>query len=318
MNNRVTLDGRWEGNFGIGRYSREILSRLNIGGEVLKSRFMPTHPTELLKSALRVDVNAFYSPGFIPIRNARKQIITIHDLIPMLEEDFSRRDHLYFKALRRYIQNNLVHIITVSEHSRSVISDWTGLKPQEISLAPPGLSKAFLKDGDVKLRETKSLGFVGSLKSHKNFDLFVRVGNLLPSDWRIHVVGVVPSSNYGFTREVVFHQNLTDEQLANVYEYLGFVFIPSLQEGFGMPALEATALGSKVLHLGIVPSIQEILGDLSINMFGNSKDLCIVERIIEEEKNSNSYSADSIDSLRSKFSWDVTAGVVSKKILEML
>jgi glycosyltransferase involved in cell wall biosynthesis len=318
MNNRVTLDGRWEGNFGIGRYSREILSRFNIGGEILKSRLMPTHPMELVKSAIRLDIDSFYSPGYIPIRQARKQIITIHDLIPIFKEDFSRRDQLYFKALRHYIQNNSVFVITVSEHSKKVIADWAGLNPQEITLAPPGLSKAFLKDFNFKLRETKSLGFVGSLKSHKNFELFVRVVNLLPSDWKIHVVGVVPSANYGFMREVVFHQNLTDEQLASVYESLGFVFIPSLQEGFCMPALEATALGSKVLHLGIVPSIQEILGDLSINMFGNSKDLCIVERIIEEEKNSNSYSADSIDLLRSKFSWDVTAGVVSKKILEML
>lgn len=56
--------------------------------------------------------------------------------------------------------------------------------------------------------------------------------------------------------KVIFLQNVSDEDLANLYENALALVLPSFMEGFGLPALEAMANKCLVLASNI-PSLRE-------------------------------------------------------------
>ena len=67
----------------------------------------------------------------------------------------------------------------------------------------------------------------------------------------------------GLSDEVIFLQNVSDEELSSLYQNALALIIPSLMEGFGLPALEAMANHCFVLTSDI-PAIKEICQDSAI------------------------------------------------------
>jgi glycosyltransferase involved in cell wall biosynthesis len=68
---------------------------------------------------------------------------------------------------------------------------------------------------------------------------------------------------FGVESRVVFTGYVPDEDLASLYRNAQAVVLPSLWEGFGLPAAEAMASGVPVLH-SHAGSLPEVVGDAGL------------------------------------------------------
>ncbi len=78
----------------------------------------------------------------------------------------------------------------------------------------------------------------------------------LRSTWRaIHL--------YGVEDRVLVLQNVSDEELSRLYQTCSAFVLPSLQEGFGLPVLEALAHGAPVA-CSAASALPEVAGDAAV------------------------------------------------------
>ena len=245
------------------------------------------HPTklfELFKPVFhRKKTDTYYSPGYIARPFFNSQIITIHDLI-LLETGIGNLVHkIYFNFyLKSRVKSGKIRVVTVSEYSRRKIAEWANLPPNMISVIPNGISEDILSAG-VSLSSKprgKTLMFLGSMKPHKRFDLFVQSINLLVDSYSIILVGPDLEAEKIDKRHFVTHlRNVNDIDLARAYLESNIVVVTSQFEGFCMPVLEGSYLGCKILHLGVLPTIEEIIGECSFSTFGSIKPADIAREI---------------------------------------
>ncbi len=270
----LLVDRRWSGNHGIGRYSRELVSRIEFSNmDFLDSR-NPLSLTQVgVSSAKFFKFNMFYSPGYVPMIGSGQQLITIHDLILLRSGIVDRSKSLYFnRFLLPRIRHGAIKLVTVSRSSQIEIADWAGIQTEEIEIVRNGLSKPFIEYAEKfpYVREKRSLIFVGNMKHHKNFKLFANAVNLLPGSWSIRLVGPDLNRNLIDARhKVKSYWNISDSELASLYSKSGILVNTSSYEGFGMSLLEGGYLGCKIVHLGVLPTIHEILDEDTFHTEGS-------------------------------------------------
>ena len=305
----IFFDNRWSGNNGIGRYSKEMSLIANLVQIKFINGAHPTKLFELFKPVFhREKTDIYYSPGYIARPFFNSQIITIHDLI-LLESGIGNLVHkIYFNFyLKPRVKSGKIRVVTVSEHSRRNIAEWAGLPLTKISVIPNGVSKEILRAG-VTLNPKprgKTLMFLGSMKSHKRFDLFVESINLLVEPYSIILVG--PDLNVAkiAERHFVNHlENVTDVDLARAYLESNVVVVTSQYEGFCMPVLEGSYLGCKILHLGVLPTIREIIGESSFSTFGSTNPADISREIQFAVNSKPRLSEQDRRNLVKKFNWE--------------
>lgn len=314
---RIFIDTRWDGNFGIGRYSREIIQRLDKKECNYITGKIPTKFTEILKRHTLPQNSLFYSPGFVPLNSNCKQVITIHDLI-QLERDFQKiKDRFYFKSyLLPRIKSGQIIVNTVSKTSAEKIGAWSDIELKNILIAPNGLSKDILEAGarvTVEDREKRIL-FVGNSKWHKNADFFFNSIGYLAQDWIIDVVASdLDVPRYLTPRRIKVYKNLSDSELVELYLKSSVLAITSLYEGFGMPVLEGAYLGNKIISLHDLPSVREIIGDRFAS--GNN---CNPEDFASLIENvhvcNNPISEMDRRQLPNTFSWEMTAQLIEGQL----
>jgi glycosyltransferase involved in cell wall biosynthesis len=303
------FDSRWFGNNGIGKYSTE-LSRITIPGQVVFAT--GSHPTRLremcrpLFNIGKTDIS--YSPGYIARPFLRFQVITIHDLILLEPKIGTYFQRMYFNLfLKPRIRQRRIRVITVSQYSRNKIADWAEISAQSIDVIPNGISAEILKAGESldALPRGRSLLFLGSLKPHKRFDLFVKAVNLLEESYSIILVGSnLNGDEISNKHSVKLLQNIDEVDLAKAYLESNVVVITSSFEGFCMPVLEGAFLGCKILHLGVLPTVKEILGDASFSTFGSLKPEDIAREISTATYASNKLAELDRRELAEKYSWN--------------
>jgi glycosyltransferase involved in cell wall biosynthesis len=110
---------------------------------------------------------------------------------------------------------------------------------------------------------------VGSMNRHKNFQLVVEAARLTgKADFDIVVVGGIDARVYGSGQSALPSSMrhlgyVSDEQLGTLYRDAACFIYPSRYEGFGLPPLEALALGCPVIASRL-PSVVEACGDAAL------------------------------------------------------
>ena len=151
-------------------------------------------------------------------------------------------------------------IITISEHSKKQIAHLVGLNADKIHaiyLAPKSSSrKLSLKDAPID-HSKKYILHIGVLEKRKNLINLIKAFNLLLkegfTDYYLVLVGnrvakskIDDSENIyqliislGLEEKVILPGFITDEQLAFYYKNAQLYTFVSINEGFGLPVLEA-------------------------------------------------------------------------------
>lgn len=261
------------------------------------------------RAVFRHDLDIFFFPAvysFFPVFNRAKIVVTIHDVIadhnPKLVFP-SFRSKIFWKLKQNAAVRQADMIITVSEYSRQKIRDYFSLPESRLRVISEGAREVFKQlpmDADIKgtlgkygiADGDRFLIYVGGISPHKNLDTLVGAfASLETDDVKLVLVGdytddpfhsAYPAlkqqiSELGIGGNVIFTGYVPDEELVRLYNGAELLVFPSLEEGFGLPALEAMACGTPVAASNC-SSLPEVIGDAGV--FFDPRDAADVARVI--------------------------------------
>lgn len=312
----IVVDKRWSGNFGIGRYSREVTDRLSaVYPGSFDNGLHPTSKRSIIRSALSASKReqTLYTPGYAPTGLFKNEVLTIHDLIHLdVEGGLSRFGaSLYYARVVRPAIKAAGLAITVSETSKQRIIDWLGDPGINVVNCGNGCSPAFFESADAPF-DANRIVFVGNSKVHKNWKTLFEALVLLP-DLRLAVIaGDIDSfsayaEELGIRNRIDFHSGIEDRDLAALYSTSLLTVMPSEFEGFGLPALESLACGRPVVYWEDCWSVAEIVGTNGVSVEREYLHNPEAWAMAIMKSASVQISCDARQSIRAKYSWENVA-----------
>ncbi len=246
----------------------------------------------LTRSVLNRQIDVFFFPAvysFYPILGSTKIVVTIHDLIADRFPELvfaSSRQKVFWKLKQNLALRQADALLTVSEYSKQQIVDYFHLESSRVNVIGEAPSPVFHErtpDGGVLSKYGLSVSdrfflYVGGISPHKNLKMLVRgfgevVREAATNDVKLVIVGdyegdpfhsdygalTAELARLGLGEHVQFTGFVIDEELASLYAAAQALVLPSFDEGFGLPAVEAMACGLPVLasERGSLP---EVLG----------------------------------------------------------
>lgn len=272
---RVGIDARKIADFGIGTYIRNLLGALvEMGDEYVA--FAPPGAAKLLppgvehvavdaphysireliavgRAADRARLDLFHAPHYVVPFTKLPLVVTVHDLIHLRHPNPLAR--LYARQMIGRAVRKAARVLTVSETVKREIEQTFGAKG--VIVAPNGVDHLPTND---QRSTTNYFLFVGNDKPHKNAGLVVDAAA------RIGVELVLAGAPFErFRGRATLAGFVSDEQLAALYRGAIALVMPSREEGFGLPALEAMRCGTAVIT-STAPALVEVTGDAALHV----------------------------------------------------
>lgn len=276
-NIKIAIDDRWQEG-GIGRFYREILARLSqkpidMDFLALKTSIQdPLAPIKLARKLAASSADLFWSPGFIPPAYSRIPVIlTVHDLIHRMYGGVVRKSYLDF--VLRPLMKKANKIVTVSEHSKAKIQSWLCSQDTGVEVIGCGVSEVFRRELEPACLNAPYVLYVGNYRTHKNIPRLIEAFSksdvsktmLLVFSGNPDQTVLRLAQDHGVFNHVVFLNQPDETTLAQFYRGAKAVIQVSLEEGFGLPVVEAMASGVPVVCSNR-SSLAEIAGDAAIQV----------------------------------------------------
>jgi glycosyltransferase involved in cell wall biosynthesis len=231
-------------------------------------------PVEWL--AGRADVVLSMHPLLIPSRAAH-QVVTVYDLDFLTHPERTtaevRRD--YPELVRDHARRARL-VVVISEDTSRAVRTQLQVPSDRIVLCRPGLPSWIGVPTNRTSPQPGYVLFVGTLEPRKNIGTLLDAWGLLiksrPNLPRLRLAGATrPEAESWLARlqvpplsgHVEYIGYIPDESRRATYEGARLLVLPSWHEGFGLPVLEAMALGVPVVasNRGALP---EVVGDAGI------------------------------------------------------
>ena len=219
-------------------------------------------PVELLTG--RLDV--FHATNFVlpPLRRARG-VVTVHDLAFLRMTDTVSAASARYRALvPRSIRRASV-VLTPSEAVAEQVRQAYAPAVPVVAIphgVDPGWASTTQSAADVRARlglPAEYVLFVGTLEPRKDVDTLLAAHALLPDAPRLVLVGPPGWGEQVDVAGCVTPGFLDDADLRPVVAGASALVLPSRDEGFGLPVLEALAAGTPVVCSDL-PVLREVGG----------------------------------------------------------
>jgi glycosyltransferase involved in cell wall biosynthesis len=244
---------------GIGRYARCLLSALYDSG---RGEIVETHDPR------RCEV--FHTPWIdgAMLRCPVPMVVTLHDLVPLKRRGEYLRTGLRFK-LRYLAVQRATQVIVPTQTVREDAVSALGIPSERVAVIPEAAAPAFhsRSEEEVEMARTRFglperyLLWVGGLRTP---DPRKRVAALARAARSMPLVLVGPARRWaGELPDVTLTGAVSDDELAAIYTGAHALVLPSDEEGFGLPPVEALACGTPVAACD-VPAVREVLDDRAI------------------------------------------------------
>jgi len=255
-----------------------------------------------------------------------KEIVTVHDVFPLTGREYSTPEfQRKFSALLREAVARAARVIAVSQYTGDQLVSHAGVPREKVTVIHEGvdLPDRTLPPEDLLAERVRVVGrgnamvlSVGVLQTRKNTMTALRAVASLPQHYRLVLVG-----GDGHGSEAI-HDFIRTEQLESrvirlghvaahrlpvLYQAANVLLFPSLEEGFGLPVLEAMASGLPVVASN-TSSLPEVGGDAVLYIDPhNPRDIAEkVERAVEDLKMRETLIARGLARART-FTWRRTA-----------
>jgi glycosyltransferase involved in cell wall biosynthesis len=213
-------------------------------------------------------------------------LLTVHDLIYYRNRTPPRDMPGFIRILwrlyhlswwpQRMLLNRADGVVTVSETTRALMLEHH-LTRRPITVVPNaagalGATRGVDTGVDKGIRRTGpgtgSLVYMGSFMPYKNVDTLVRALAALPGH-DLHLLSRVGDTERARLQalapdaRIVFHDGVSDEEYVALLDSATALVTASLDEGFGIPLVEAMSLGIPVV-VSDIPIFREIGGDAAL------------------------------------------------------
>ena len=191
-----------------------------------------------------------------PIFKNKNMVITIHDVIPFhrnVENDNimeNIKQHFIKKYIKEYLRYN--NIVTLTSHIKNQLISEFNVSEENITVISPYISDSFFPlSGKEQLRKELGLPLdkklilsVSSDQPRKNIPMVKSVMENLDSSFKLLRVGIPVGDSITFN-------DVDTVKLNKIYNASDMLFLPTLEEGFGYPVVEAFKTGLPVLTSNI-------------------------------------------------------------------
>jgi glycosyltransferase involved in cell wall biosynthesis len=222
-------------------------------------------------------------------------IVGIHDVIaderPELTFD-NARARLFWRAKEWLAVRTARQLFTVSDASRRAVARQLDIVPERLPVVPEAPDPVFgPRSADEVTSAVRAIGvppaagfllYSGGISPHKNIEALLEAYAAFREQTRAAIPALVIVGDFegetflsagrsvraridslGLVDSVVTPGFVSDDRLACLYNGATAVVLPSLAEGFGLPAVEAAACGA-ALVLSDLPAHRESLGDAAL------------------------------------------------------
>jgi glycosyltransferase involved in cell wall biosynthesis len=254
----------------------------------------PADLWKLSRAVSRLRFDAFLFPSsysFYPLFCKTPAVVVIHDAIA------EQHPKLIFPGLKSRLLWNLKswlalrranRLVTVSEDARNqlaavfrrpassieVISEGPDpfFRPFDVTEIGPAILEKYQLPAGVPL-----ILYVGGISPHKNLERLLRAAKRVREPWHLVLVGDYSNDSFfssykevvelshalNIVDRVTFTGYIPDADLVVLYNLATMLVLPSLSEGFGLPAIEAAACGLPVAasNRGSLP---EVVGEAGL------------------------------------------------------
>ena len=269
---------------GVGVYSREILfglARSRPKDQFLfcyrPHRFLRSFRDPLPRNAGRRLLRGLPSADVFHALNqrvdapARRTVTTFHDLFVITGEYSTPEFRARFTKQAREAARRSDLIIAVSRFTAGQVEDLLGIAASRIRVIPHGVRVP--PEGKINAERNNMVLFVGAIQRRKNVQTLVRAFERMPASWRLALAGA--ADGFGAAKELRAVESsprrndidilgyVTRAELEALYRRARIFAFPSLDEGFGMPVLEAMANSVPVITSNR-SALPEVAGDAAL------------------------------------------------------
>jgi glycosyltransferase involved in cell wall biosynthesis len=299
---RIALDATYSlgrNLSGVGVYSREILFGLARAHQDQRFHFcyrphrlwksladsLPPNASRRLLGGAPPRADLFHALNQRVDVRARRTVATFHDLFALTGEYSSPEFRTRFAEQARRAAERSDAIIAVSQFTASQVEQFLGVESARIHVIPLGvripapLAQALLPAQAFVPRERgtgdrRTVLFVGAIQRRKNIARLVKAFERMPAGWRLTLAGA--TDGYAAAAELRAVEEsprradidvpgyVSSADLALLYSRASIFSFPSLEEGFGIPVLEAMAHGVPVITSQSDSALPETAGDAAI------------------------------------------------------
>ena len=286
----------------------------------------------LTKNSEKFDVVHWHSSRLFPLFflfPSKKTVITLHDvgqrILPGVNT-FATRVH-YWNA--RVFQSKIYRIIAVSKTAMKDMETIGKFKPAKLAFIYNGTNFEILKAEEIPnfTLPSKYVLCVSRWQPHKNVDTIVRAFHEMDSFLEITGITLVlvgkpvgdydlPSrliSEFKLDTRIVVLSDLSDENIAYLYDHAFLSIFPSIHEGFGLSVLEGMTRGCvPMVHENA--STREIAGDSGIilNMRDKSSFVAAFQEAVKNPDSWN-FKRETALILSRNYTWESAA----KKLIQI-
>jgi glycosyltransferase involved in cell wall biosynthesis len=297
---RIGIDARKIEDFGIGTYIRGLLHELAAEGGDTYVAFAPERVAPLLPPGVehvivdaphysirelvilgravdRANLDLFHAPHYIVPFTRVPVVVTVHDLIHLRHRN--PLAPLYARQMIRRALRKSRRVLTVSEAVKREIVSTFGCADDHVLVTPNGVGAPFSESGPAA--EGRYFLYVGNDKPHKNVDVLVDAFARIDNASLVLTGGAF--ERFKSRERVVVTGFVDDAELASLYRGAIALVMPSREEGFGLPALEAMASGCAVITSNAA-ALVEITGDAALHVEADAASLAdAMTRIASDE-----------------------------------
>lgn len=279
-------------NAGIARYGRSLAAALRKipdlavrelgGGDVvprgtLEKKLLTArhdliwYPWLARRAAARIGADVYHSPLLRgPLSRGRPPfVMTVHDLVPVRWPETMPRWHRLYTS--RFIDRMLDaadRIIAPSQDTADDLNVLLRVPLEKIRIVPNGVDDLFFGQPVRPAAERPPyVLFVGTPEPRKNLARLISAMTILRARGRHENLVIVGAGGWGDgiipAPWIQQAGRISDEELHTLYANASCLALPSLHEGFGLPALESMAAGTAVVA-GNCGALPEVTGGAAI------------------------------------------------------